>query len=155
MDDLPANIERNNISEDKITQFRQLLKALEQANALTHWFAFDFALSKSMEAAPCEDRLDFLNQSLTSDDLTFINSRIAVNQEIELLSHQISLATSTTSFETAWESLQKFTSLETQLTLADQMKASSLLAKLIAIKSMQKLVDVLDAAIKSMKSSSL
>ncbi len=153
LDAFLQDLERTNIPQDKITQFRQLLKALEQANILPFWFTFSFPFS-AIRQSNCRDRLEFLNQSQTVDDLAFVSNQIAMTAEIESLSNQISLATSRASFDVAWNSLLAFASSKVQTALAKDIRTKPF-AKIVAVKSMQRLVDALDAAIKSMKSSSL
>lgn len=140
------------ITIDEVMQYRQMLQQLSEFSLLPIWFA-RFFLPTIAKELPANLVMKQLLEEFP-DNTNFLNTLRAYDEDVVELKKNLELFASLDKFENAWKQLQNickpFVSAWKQ-----QLDSVTPLERIIAIHLMEKLVDLYDSAIKSMKGSAL
>jgi hypothetical protein len=157
------------ISSQQVRQLKQFVATLEKAQALPAWLTFFFP---SASGSPLE-KLQHVLKGLPPEQGPFIQQLLAQKERMQELRSQQDAFGDPKKFDQVWPELQKITEgfhLESQglfarlsqlafggeksstLSLKQQLAAATPITWMMAVKTMQDLVDLFDGSIKAMKS---
>lgn len=158
--DLEPLVQSGKISQEQVVQFKQLIGTLETTEMLPTWYALFFPKISRTDLAPQEKFYRVL-ETLPAKDAPFIYYFLNLHQSLKANEGKIDLFNHPKSFEHGWIWLQnqvnQFNSKATIGGLGSlfaQLRVSSPVSKMLALKVMQELVDTYDLSIKAMKASS-
>jgi hypothetical protein len=145
--ELEPLVENGQIPPQQVRQIKQFIATLDQAGALPAWLVFFLPQVKNLEQAL---------SSLPPGQAPFVQHLLNQKERIQALRGSLEAFGDPKQFASAWEEL-----LQIGVHLTEGLKGSSAylaqldqatpLARLIAIKTMQDLVDLFDTSIKAMK----
>jgi hypothetical protein len=159
------------ISSQQVRQLKQFVATLEKAEALPAWLTFFFP---NVSGAPLK-KLQHVLKGLPPDQGPFIQQLLAQKERMQELRSQQDAFGDPKKFDQVWQELQKIAEgfhLESQglfarlsqlafgseksstLSLKQQLAAATPITWMMAVKTMQDLVDLFDGSIKAMKSGS-
>ncbi|MBA3817046.1 MAG: hypothetical protein H0X29_11125, partial [Parachlamydiaceae bacterium] len=166
-------VQSGKISQAKVQQFKQMIEMLETTEMLPTWLTLFFSKFTQIQNPEMPAWYTFFSPSLTTlekfeklletipvIEAPFINYFLDLNKELKECQGKIDLFNHPKSFENGWLWLQnqvsKLLSRTTVGTdsLVNQLKKSSPISKMVALKVMQEFVNTYDLSIKAMKASS-